>query len=204
MNRLERHAAPSTDLAPSFRSLRLRPAQWLAKLGRIFPRNAQVDSVVTTVELPASPEVVWKGILFYEEVPQRPSLLLRLFLPAPVRTDGDKRTPGAQVHCTYDGGDLDKRITAVDAPHYVAFEVLAQHLGIEDSVTTSDGSYAIRATGQGSHVALTTRYHGHLRPRWLWRPFERFLAHLVHRHILTGMREVLRAEGAQPVAPPLQ
>jgi hypothetical protein len=54
------------------------------------------------------------------------------------------------------------------------------------------GSYEFRADGTGSRVVLATLYSGHLRPRWLWRPLERFLAHRLHRHILDGMRDALQ------------
>jgi hypothetical protein len=161
-------------------------------VGRLFPKNKRLDAVATTARFPASPEAVWQGILFYEEVPRRPLWFLRMFLPRPLRTEGEKRQVGAIVRCSYDGGHhLMKRITAVEAPHLVRFEVIEQRLGIEDCASMTEGSYEIRAAGDGAEVLLTTRYCGHLRPRWLWRPLERALAHLVHRHILGGMRTEL-------------
>ena len=68
----------------------------------------------TKVHFDASPETVWQGMLFYEEVPRRPMPLLRVFLPAPVRTQGDKTRVGAIIECTYDGGYLEKRITEAE------------------------------------------------------------------------------------------
>ncbi len=188
-----RAATPTTAIPPV---ARFRPHAWLTRIGRLFPRNEAIDSVVTLMDLAAPPEAVWTRILFYEEVPQRPAPLLKLFLPAPVRTEGDKTKVGGLVRCTYQGGHLIKRITLLAPPSRMEFEVLEQHLGVEDCVATSDGSYAIRATPGGAEVTLTTRYHGNLRPRWLWRPFEKFLAHKVHRHILEGMRLAL-ASGEQ-------
>jgi hypothetical protein len=178
-------AAPVAVIAP----FRLRT--WLARIGRLFPRNAETDAVATLMDLAASPEAVWKRILFHEEVPKRPATLLKLFLPPPVSTKGDKTKIGGLVHCLYEDGDLLKRITNLEPPRLMEFEVLEQHLGVEDCVATTDGSYVIRAIPGGSEVALTTRYHGHLRPRRMWRPLERYLAHQVHRHILEGMRAAL-------------
>jgi hypothetical protein len=66
------------------------------------------------------------------------------------------------------------------------------------------GSYEIRAEGGGAEVVLTTRYRGHLRPRWLWRPFEHFVAHRLHRHILDGMRASLEAASAPVPALPVR
>jgi hypothetical protein len=169
----------------------MKPRNVLARIGRVFPRNPTVEPVETMMHLDASPDAVWRGMLFYEEVPQRAMPLLRLFLPAPIRTEGDKTRVGAIIRCTYEGGNLEKRITAAEPGHLVRFDVLVQRLGIEDCISMNDGAYEIRPVDAGSEVVLTTRYRGHLRPRWLWRMFEHYLAHRMHRHILDGMRAVI-------------
>jgi hypothetical protein len=171
----------------------MKPMKFLARIGRVFPRNETVEPVETMVHLDASPDAVWRGMLFYEEVPHRAMPLLRLFLPAPIRTEGDKTRVGAIIRCTYEGGNLEKRITAAEPGRSVRFDVLVQRLGIEDCISMNDGSYEIRPDSTGSEVVLTTRYRGHLRPRWLWRLFEHYLAHRMHRHILDGMRAVVAA-----------
>jgi len=162
-------------------------------VGQLFPRSDRLEAAVTTVRFDAPPEAVWRGMLFYEEVPRRPLLFLRLFLPRPLRTSGEKTIVGSIIRCEYDGGSLVKRITRADAPHRVEFDVLEQRLGVEGCVSMGHGSYDIAGVDGGSDVVLTTNYRGHLRPRWLLRPLERYLAHAVHRHILAGMREVLAA-----------
>ena len=184
-------AAPPAALA-THGAGRAHARDALLVFGRLFPSNPAIDAAVTRARIDASPEEAWQRLMFYEEVPQRPPLLLRLFLPSPVRTQGGGKNPGATVACTYSRGGLAKRITVAEAPRLLRFEVLEQRLGIEHCITTVEGSYEIRAEGEGCEVALTTRYRGHLRPRWLWRPLERFLAHQLHRHILGGM-------GARPV-----
>jgi len=163
----------------------------LARVGRLFPRNDKVDTVDTTRRFDAAPDAVWDAMLFYEEVPGRPSVLLRAFLPAPLRTRGEKTRVGATIACTYEAGYLEKRITAVERPRLIAFDVLIQELGIEDCIGMQGGSYNIRQVEVGSDLVLTTVYRGHLRPRWVWRPFERFLAHRLHQHILNGIRDLL-------------
>lgn len=163
----------------------------LARIGRFFPRSTVLDTAVT-VDLFAAPrEEVWRAMMFYEEVPARPGSLLRLMLPLPVRTSGDKRREGARIDCEYEGGSLVKVMTSVDAPRAIAFDVQTQALGIEDAITMTGGSYELTEEEGGTRVAMTTRYYGHLRPRWLFRPIERFLAGRLHRHILAGMHELV-------------
>jgi hypothetical protein len=164
---------------------------WFGLVGRLFGGKESAEVVTTPVHFHATPEAVWQGMLLYEDVPVRPPFLLRALLPYPVRTQGDKTRVGATIQCTYQGGDLVKRIQVVEQPHFLKFEVLQQRLGIESCVVTVGGSYAIESCGDNSKIVLTTNYLGHLRPRALWRPVERFMAHQLHRHILDGMRASL-------------
>jgi Polyketide cyclase / dehydrase and lipid transport len=155
-----------------------------------------MDQVTTTYHFSAPPEAVWQCLMFYEDVPRRPWPLLRLVLPQPVRSEGDKRSVGAIVRCTYDRGYLIKRITAVEAPRHLRFEVTEQRLGIENRIRTCQGWYELRPTADaGTDVALTTYYAGRWRPRALWRAIEHYVGHRVHLHILRGMRERLASTG---------
>ncbi len=171
-------------------------AQWQLRtlvngIGRCFPRSVSIERVVTSVRFGVSPDDAWRSILFFEEVPGPAPAVLRWLLPCPVRTSGEKTREGSIVRCTYDGGYLIKRIDQVNAPHLVTFSVIEQRIGIEGCVSTEQGSYEIAADGAGVCVVLSTKYRGHLRPRWLWRPVERYLAYRMHRHILDGMRTVI-------------
>ncbi|MGA8223354.1 MAG: SRPBCC family protein [Candidatus Acidiferrales bacterium] len=203
---------PCANPTASLLKVRSRGKFW--HIGWLFPRNEAVEKVETSVRIPANPETVWRQMLMYEDVPARPPLLLRLLLPNPVRTQGGKTRVGSSVQCTYDSGHLAKRITAVEPPHRLEFDVIEQRIGIEGCITTLGGSYRIQARGADSEIILTTNYLGHLRPRRLWRPFERFLAHQLHTHILDGMRaSLLRsnssthskiAEASVPTGTPVQ
>jgi hypothetical protein len=95
-----------------------------SRVGLLFSGNARSEAVETALHLHATPEEVWQGILFYEDVPHRPLWFLRIFLPRPIRSDGEKTRVGAIVRCTYDSGHLLKRITAVEPAHLMRFDVL--------------------------------------------------------------------------------
>lgn len=166
--------------------------------GGLFAPSATVEEITTRVQLPAPPERVWESLRFYEEVPSRPGALLRIGLPAPVRSEGEKTRVGGTVRCVYEGGYVLKRTTSAEPPHLLRFEVFQQRLGLERCLSLSDGVYEIRAVAGGSEVALTTRYRGHLRPRELFRSLERRLTHEIHGHILAGMRTALETAASQP------
>lgn len=153
--------------------------------------------MATKARFPADEETTWRMLLTYEEVQHRPPWLLRLLLPQPVSTRGDKTQVGADIPCLYQGGQLTKRILVSDAPHFLAFAVVGQHLGIEQCITALGGSYRIMPLAGESEIELTTRYLGRLRPRSIWRRIEEFLAHKFHRHILRGMSVSVKAREPQ-------
>ncbi len=167
--------------------LRKHGAGWYRPVSWLFAHEGVSESVATRVHFDASAEAVWNRIMFYEEVPGRAPFFLRVLLPRPIRTEGDKTRIGTKVRCVYKGGDLVKGITRVEAPHLLEFEVVDQRLGIEDCILTLGGSYRICTCGHATDVVLTTNYEACLRPRWLWRPLEALLVGQLHRHILRGV-----------------
>lgn len=177
---------PTARLLSKHVAGRFRSVSWL------LARKAVSEAVATRVHFNASPEAVWNHIMFYEEVPGRPPFLLGAVLPRPVRTEGDKTRVGGTVRCEYRRGDLVKRITCVEPPHFLQFEVIGQRLGIEGCVLTLGGSYQICTCGDATDVVLITNYRAFLRPRYLWRPVEAFLVSQLHRHILRGVCTAVR------------
>ncbi|MGB7022205.1 MAG: hypothetical protein WBD73_00260 [Candidatus Acidiferrales bacterium] len=173
--------SPATARVKKHGAGRYRPASWL------FAREGVSEAVATRVHFDASPEAAWDRLMFFEEVPGRAPLLLRALLPRPIRTEGDKTRIGTKVRCVYKGGDLVKRITSVEAPHLLEFEVVDQRLGIEDCIRTLGGSYQIYSCGDAADVVLITNYEAYLRPRSLWRPLETLLVSQLHKHILRGV-----------------
>ncbi|HYA96452.1 MAG TPA: hypothetical protein VEH49_00030 [Methylomirabilota bacterium] len=170
-------------------------------VSRVFGRRAVSESVATRMQFGAGPEAVWNELMFYEDVPGRPSLLLRAALPRPISTKGTKNGAGALVSCDYGEGSLTKRITAFEPPRLMGFAVIDQRLGIEACCTLVNGSYEFRPRGSGTEAVLTTNYLAHLHPRLLWRPLERWMAGQLHRHILRGMRAALAQASPVKAAP---
>lgn len=164
--------------------------RWSRLASGLFAGEPMSETVATRLHFGAVPENIWDRILFYEEVPGRSPLLLRAFLTQPVRTEGNKSRTGECVRYFYGHGQLVKRITAVQPPLALRFEVIEQHLGIEESIRTLGGSYQITACGNGADVVLTTHYRTFLRPRLLWRRLETLLVHQLHGHILQGIRQM--------------
>ena len=132
----------------------------------------QATTITTRMEFAASPDQAWNGLMFYEEIAQRPPLHLRLLLPLPVRTEGRKSHVGDQARCLYEGGHLLKRVTQMDRGRSFEFVVVEQDLVVGGGMRLSSGGYALRALPNGhAEVALRTTYVSAKRPPKVGRAF---------------------------------
>ena len=150
-------------------------------------------TVVTRMNFAASPDEVWSGLMFYEEIASPPPLHLRLLLPVPIRTEGPKAVVGDETTCVYEKGHLLKRVTNIDAGRYYGFDVVEQNLTV-GGTALAGGCYSLRELpGRGTEVAITTRYRSPKWPGWLWKPIEATVCHLFHRHLLASMRRKIES-----------
>lgn len=152
-----------------------------------FGWRAGAETCATSEMVDATPDELWQRMAFYEEVPGPRPWLLRVAGPVPVRTIRD--SDGVTRTCVYEHGQIKKRMTIVDAPQHLAFDVVAQNVGEERAVRLLDGSFRFEAAPDGKTlVTLTTRYEPLLRPRILWRPLEQLVCGAVHAHVMTGLQ----------------
>ncbi len=160
--------------------------QRLCGISSVVP---ELDVVATRMMFPASADDVWRQLMFYEQIETRPSLLLRLLLPTPIRSLGRTGAVGDEARCLYEGGYLVKRVTQIDPGRSYAFEIAEQALALRGGIRLAGGAYSLRALdGRRVEVTLVTRYASASRPRWLWRPVEEAVCHAFHRHILGAIQ----------------
>ena len=147
------------------------------------------DEISTRMRFPAPPAVVWKGLMFYEQIDRKPPWYLRMLLPVPIRTEGRKSEVGDEAMCLYVGGHLLKRVTRIEENHLYGFIVAEQQLEVGGGIRLSGGEYRLDALPDGgTEVTIVTRYTGTRHPRRLWRSIEAAVCHTFHRHILRAMR----------------
>ncbi len=156
--------------------------------------DASTRSVATSMIFDAPPAAVWEQLLFYEQIEGRPPLHLRLLLPVPLGTEGEKSRVGDEARCLYQDGYLIKRVTGIEPRQRYSFSVVEQALTIGGGMRLSGGEYTLRAVDAGrAELTIATRYTSPKRPRWLWEPVERAVCHAFHRHLLRAMRRAVAA-----------
>jgi hypothetical protein len=156
---------------------------------------AQASSVVTRITVAASPARVWHGLIFYEEIGERPPLHLRLLLPVPIRTEGRISEVGDEAKCLYEAGHLLKRLTRIERGDLYEFEVAEQELAVGGGMRLSGGRYTLRELPDGqTELAVETRYVSAKWPRWFWKPLEAMVCHAFHRYLLGSMRRKIESQ----------
>jgi hypothetical protein len=158
-------------------------------IDRATARPQAIESVVTSVDIPAPVGRAWNAVMFYEEVRHQPPWLLRVGLPRPLRAIGRSEKVGDVKFCIYNKGRLAKQVTHVDRQKLLTFDVIAQDRIENHSVRLTSGGFAFQPLNPDlTRVELTSSYEPKLTPRWIWRPAERLAVHTLHRHVLEGMR----------------
>jgi hypothetical protein len=156
---------------------------------------AQATSVITRVTIAAPPARVWQGLIFYEEIGERPPLHLRLLLPVPIRTEGRIADVGDEAKCVYEGGHLLKRLTRIESGDLYEFEVAEQELAVGGGMRLSGGRYTLRELPDGqTELCVETRYVSTKWPRWFWKPLEAMVCHAFHRYLLGSMRRKIESQ----------
>jgi uncharacterized membrane protein YhaH (DUF805 family) len=82
--------------------------------------------VVTVVEIAARPEVVWRHVVMFPELPPPSELLFRAGVAAPVRARIEGSGVGAIRYCDFTTGSFVEPITAWDENRLLAFDITAQ------------------------------------------------------------------------------
>lgn len=143
-------------------------------------------SVTTRMTIAATPDLIFRLLMFYEEIGQSPPFFLRLLLPVPVGTKGSVSQVGDEVKCMYKRGEyLKKRITRIMPGEFYEFEVTRQMLTLRGNIRLSGGCFRLRELSYGkTEVSVKTRYYHTRRSPWYWILLERKVCQSFHRYLL--------------------
>jgi len=93
----------------------------------IEPRAAAPSrEVITVVEIAAPPEVVWRHVVTFPDLPPPTELLFRAGVAAPTRARIEGSGVGAIRYCDFTTGSFVEPITAWEVNRFLAFDIVAQ------------------------------------------------------------------------------
>ena len=168
-------------------------------------------AVTSTVEVEAPPEVVWRHVVSFSELPPVEDWIFKTGLAYPIRADIQGEGVGAVRHCVCSTGACVEPITVWDEPRHLRFDVTAMpepmqewtfysevhppHL--EGYFQTTQGEFVLeRLPGGRTCLHGTTWYHNDLWPASYWKVWSDHLIHRIHLRVLRHVKQEAEADAA--------
>ncbi len=89
-------------------------------------RAPPMHEVVTVVEIAAPPDIVWRHVVTFPDLPPPTEVLFRAGVAAPLRARIEGHGVGAVRYCDFTTGSFVEPITAWDENRLLAFDIIAQ------------------------------------------------------------------------------
>ena len=166
--------------------------------------------VLTTVEVDAPPEAVWRHVVAFADIPPPTEWFFRAGVACPLRARIEGSGVGAVRHCEFTTGDFVEPVTAWDEPRRLAFDVAAQpdpmvelspwghvhppHLR-DRSLQSRRGEFLLVDLGGGrTRLEGRTWYTFAMRPQAYWTLWSDFSIHAIHRRVLAHIKRLAEAD----------
>lgn len=175
------------------------------------PRPPRI-AVVTAVEIDAPPEVVWRNVVAFSELPPPEHFLFRnMGIAYPLKAEIRGRGVGAVRHCVFSTGPFVEPITVWNEPELLRFTVTAQPKSMEESSPWGPidaphiDDYLVSEGGQFELIALpggrtrlegTTWYRHNIWPAHYWQVWSDLIIHGIHERVLRHIKRLSEREAS--------
>jgi uncharacterized protein YndB with AHSA1/START domain len=168
----------------------------------VRPEPCAPIEVLSSVEIDASVDEVWKHVTAFSEITEVAPWWFRLGVAYPVRARIDGEGVGAVRHCEFSTGPFVEPITAWEPPHRLAFDVTSQpppmkelsffdiHPAHLDHAWVSQrGEFRLIALPDGrTRLEGRTWYTLAIDPVSYWSPVASKIIHEIHGRVLRHIR----------------
>lgn len=165
--------------------------------------KTQLTSVVTSIDVNASPEKVWKNVVEFPELQAPSELLFKAGIAYPINAKIEGKGVGAVRYCNFTTGSFVEPITLWDEPHQLSFDVKEQpapmkELSFWDIDAPHLHDYFVSKKGQFKLIQLpngntrlegTTWYYHNIGPSFYWRIWSNYIIHKIHNRVLTHIKQ---------------
>jgi hypothetical protein len=175
-----------------------------------------VREVISAIEIPAPPEVVWHQVIGFSELPPPDEWVLRTGIAYPLRARIEGEGVGAIRHCEFTTGPFIEPITRWEPGRRLSFDVVSQPPSMKEwspyeivhaphvigSMRSLRGEFRlVRLPGGRTRLEGSTWYRLTLAPNAYWSWFADRIVHAIHERVLRHVRvESMRAARAQSEA----
>jgi Polyketide cyclase / dehydrase and lipid transport len=181
----------------------------LGTLGFDVTAKPHVFDVHSSIEIAASPEVVWNHVVSFSELPPPDEWYFKTGIAYPMRARIDGSGPGAVRYCEFSTGPFVEPIQVWDEPRLLRFSVtqnpapmnewspyanvMPRHL--HGYLVSKQGQFLLTALPKG-HTLLegTTWYQHGLWPEMYWTVLSNAIIHRIHMRVLKHIKNLSESE----------
>lgn len=165
--------------------------------------DPEIYSVVTSIEIAASPEKVWENVVEFPQLEKPKEFIFQTGISYPINAKIKGKGVGAIRYCNFTTGSFVEPITKWDEPNLLAFEVLEQPAPMKEiSFWDIDAphlhDYFVSKKGQFKLVRLkngntkligTTWYYNNIKPNLYWNIWSDYIVHQIHNRVLKHIKK---------------
>jgi len=170
-----------------------------------MPKQAGEFLVTSSIEVNAPPEVVWRNVVTFAQLPEPHELLFKSGIAYPIRAEIHGTGVGAVRYCVFSTGPFVEPITVWDEPHLLEFSVsqipspmqeLSPYPGLHpphlDGFFASKKGHFVLTALPGGRTRLTgeTWYSHNLWPETYWAVWSDEIIHRIHLRVLNHVKEL--------------
>lgn len=169
--------------------------------------------VLTVVDVAAPPEIVWRHVVAFPDLPEPEEWFFRCGIACPIRARIEGSGVGAVRHCEFSTGDFVEPITVWEEPRRLAFDVADQpdpmvelspwrhvhppHLE-HRALASRRGEFRLVPTADGrTRLEGRTWYTFDMHPRGYWTLWSDLSIHAIHRRVLEHIRRLAERDAAR-------
>ena len=211
---LQRRGLPP-ELATTALGLALAAAPILMGAERAAALQAPLFEVRSAVEVAAPPEVVWRSVVSFSDIPPPTEWLFRAGIAYPLRATIEGHGAGAVRRCVFTTGPFVEPIAVWDEPRLLSFEVVSlpppmqewtpyRHVRpphLDGFLRAERGEFRLtELPGGRTRLEGSTWYRHNMWPAAYWQLWSDAIIHRIHSRVLRHIQR--EAEGVGALALP--
>jgi hypothetical protein len=171
-------------------------------------RDLPVREVTTSVVIDAPIETVWRNVIEFDRIDEKPRGVFRFGVAYPISARIEGEGVGAVRHCVFSTGAFVEPITAWDEPTLLAFDVVENPAPMKEWSIYADlepphlhgtfvserGQFRLTAGGEGTVLEGTTWYTQSLAPSFYWGRVSDAIIHRIHLRVLEHIKTAAEGE----------
>lgn len=162
----------------------------------------ETTSVITSIEINATPEQVWKNVIEFPPLQEPQEFLFKAGISYPTNAVIEGTGVGAVRHCNFTTGSFVEPVTKWNEPYLLAFDVRSQPAPMKelsfwdidaphlhDFFVSEKGQFKLTALPGGKTLLEgTTWYHHDIKPVFYWKIWSDLIIHKIHERVLTHIK----------------